>query len=287
MPENWRAARTKPEIALAEIDRIRAAGVRFGTVLSDADYGLSASFRQGLDARGLKWAVEIPKHQKVYPNNVRLAFPIAGRGRPRKRQIPDQLSAPAEDVLTRKVATRQLAQKEPKSLWRPPSPPCACGSPMVRHNASMTTACSTCRARRPGSPASVEPRASANTIFPNLPPDADLKTLGAAIKARWVCEQAHQQPEEELGLDHFEGRSWCGLHRHALMTMIAYAYLQSRRLAKASGGKKIRHGPPSRHCLRSAAPSSPFSLARHPIDVPIAGEPSEDASNKSANVVLS
>ena len=69
----------------------------------------------------------------------------------------------------------------------------------------------------------------------NLPPDANLKTLAAAIKARWVCEQAHQQLKEELGLDHFEGRSWHGLHRHVLMTMVAYAYLQSRRLAEASG----------------------------------------------------
>jgi SRSO17 transposase len=46
--------------------------------------------------------------------------------------------------------------------------------------------------------------------------------LAAIIKARWICEQAHQQLKEELGLDHFEGRSWQGLHRHALMTMIAY-----------------------------------------------------------------
>jgi SRSO17 transposase len=71
----------------------------------------------------------------------------------------------------------------------------------------------------------------------NLPTDASLKTLAATIKARWVCEQAHQQLKEELGLDHFEGRSWTGLHRHALMTMIAYAFLQSRRL-KAAGRKK-------------------------------------------------
>lgn len=55
----------------------------------------------------------------------------------------------------------------------------------------------------------------------NLPADTAIKTLVAAIKARWVCEQAHQQLKEELGLDHFEGRSWIGLHRHALMTMKA------------------------------------------------------------------
>ena len=75
----------------------------------------------------------------------------------------------------------------------------------------------------------------------NLPADASLKMLAATIKARWVCEQAHQQLKEELGLDHFEGRSWTGLHRHALMTMIAYAFLQSRRL-KAAGRKKKNRG---------------------------------------------
>ena len=45
----------------------------------------------------------------------------------------------------------------------------------------------------------------------DLPAKADLRTLAATIKARWICEQAHQQLKEELGLDHFEGRSWQGL----------------------------------------------------------------------------
>ena len=58
-----------------------------------------------------------------------------------------------------------------------------------------------------------------------------LRTLAATIKARWICEQAHQHLKEELGLDHFEERSWQGLHRHALTAMIAYACLQHRRLA--------------------------------------------------------
>ena len=72
----------------------------------------------------------------------------------------------------------------------------------------------------------------------NLPPGTALKRLAATIKARWLCEQAHQQLKEELGLDHFEGRSWSGLHRHALMSLIAFLYLQHRRLTAAKRGKK-------------------------------------------------
>jgi SRSO17 transposase len=94
-----------------------------------------------------------------------------------------------------------------------------------------------------------------------LSADIDLKTLAAAIKARWVCEQAHQQMKEELGLDHFEGRSWTGLHRHALMTMIAYAFLQHRRLSQAMRGKK------SRRPATSAEPASRAPRNRQPTPV--------------------
>ena len=80
VPVEYRTARTKPEIALAEIDRVIAAGVRFGCVLADAGYGLSAPFRQGLTARNLAWAVGIPRHLKVYPVDVRLIWPVAKRG---------------------------------------------------------------------------------------------------------------------------------------------------------------------------------------------------------------
>lgn len=71
--------------------------------------------------------------------------------------------------------------------------------------------------------------------------DITLESLAAPIKPRWVCEQMHQQMKEEIGLDHFEGRSWGGLHHHALMTMIAFAVLQHLRL----GGKNHHQpGPP-------------------------------------------
>ena len=96
----------------------------------------------------------------------------------------------------------------------------------------------------------------------NLSAKTDLRTLAATIKARWICEQAHQQLKEELGLDHFEGRSWQGLHRHTLMTMIAYAFLQHRRLKTARREKKnqwtatstdtARRAPSHRRIGRSA-----------------------------------
>ena len=62
----------------------------FGCVLADAGYGLSAPFRQGLTARKLTWAVGIPRHLKVYPADVRMIWPVARRGRPRQRDVPEE-----------------------------------------------------------------------------------------------------------------------------------------------------------------------------------------------------
>jgi hypothetical protein len=58
VPDSCQSYRTKPELAIEEIDRVIAAGVRFGCVLADAGYGLSASFRQALSMRDLCWASE-------------------------------------------------------------------------------------------------------------------------------------------------------------------------------------------------------------------------------------
>ena len=111
VPEGFQSYRTKPEIAVEEIDRAIAAGVRFGCVLADAGYGLSASFRQALTARDLCWAVGIPRHQKVYPADVQLIFPVAARGRPRVRHVPDVKSRAAhailEDAKWRQVSWRR------------------------------------------------------------------------------------------------------------------------------------------------------------------------------------
>ena len=70
------------------------------------------------------------------------------------------------------------------------------------------------------------------------------------LLARCNCEQAHHQLKDELDLDHCEGRSWLGLHHHALLTMMAFTYLQHRRLASHS-----QAGKNSSQCAGSATPA--------------------------------
>ncbi|WP_342165262.1 IS701 family transposase [Methylobacterium sp. SD21] len=266
VPESLRAARTKLEIAVAEIDRVRAGGVRFGCVLADAGYG-SAPFRQALSARGLSWAVGISGRSKVYPAGVTMIFPVAGRGRPRKRHVPDQVSVAAETILADMTGRAVIWRRGTKGRLRARF--CAL---RVRMADGPTQRIGTQGNQHlPGDEVWLvrEERGSGERKFylSNLPADATLKQLAAMIKARWICEQAHQQMKEELGLDHFEGRSWTGLNRHALMTMMAYAFLQSRRLAAA--GRKKKNRLPTASALDAGDPAGHPRIPQPAITAPM------------------
>ncbi len=264
VPEAEVVARSKGEIALAELDRLIAAGVRFGVVLADAGYGASAAFRHGLDKRGLTWAVGIPRTQKVYGADVRLV-PPGGR---KRRPVPDQEPREAEAVLAelpwRRVTWRQGSKGPLAARF---------AATRIRVGDGATWANNR---HLPGDEVWLvgEWRSSGDRKYylSNLSSRTSLRALAGAIKARWVCEQAHQQLKQELGLGHFEGRSWTGLHRHALMTCIAFAYLQHLRLtgqrpagsgknsalrsgsttiAQPAGGAPRHHGAPVRRARRA------------------------------------
>lgn len=263
VPEQFWQPRTKPELAIEEIDRVAAAGVRFGCVLADAGYGLSAPFRQALSTRGLCWAVGIPKHQKVYPVDVQLVFPVAARGRPRLRHVPDRTSIAAhamlEDTKWSQVSWRRGTRGRLVARFAAVRVRIADGAPQRIGSSGAQ--------HMPGEEVWLvgEHRSNGERKYylSNLPADTPIKELAGAIKARWICEQAHQQLKEELGLDHFEGRSWTGLHRHALMTMMAYAFLQIRRLAQA-GRKKRVAGPPPQPSLPAVRQAILDCLFRSP-----------------------
>jgi SRSO17 transposase len=222
--------RTKWRIALDELQRLVDAGVRFGTVLADAGYGVCAEFRQTLTQMSVRWAVGIGPEQKFYAAHAGTRMPRSGpMGPPRKRPLPTHARRTAKEIVARLDSSewRRLSWRV-GTKGRLEADFCAI---RVRTADGPET---TDRVHLPGDEAwLVAERRAPDEIkyyLTNHPANAKLKTLASAIKARWSCEQAHQQLKEELGLDHFEGRSWRGLHHHALMTMICFEFLQLERL---------------------------------------------------------
>ena len=222
LPEDWtqdearRVAAKVPEsitfepkgdIALAQIDAALADGVRFGIVLADAGYGSSANFRAGLTQRRLQWAVGVQPTQKVYPADVMLDMPANPPvGRPAKYAKP---SVPSVSVvqMTAMLGTKAMR----RCSWR-----CSTkGMLSARFAAVRVCVADGVLASHwqhlPGQAAWLvcEVRSSGERkyYFTNHPPKTPRRTLGHAIKARWACEQAHQQLKDELGLGHYEGRS--------------------------------------------------------------------------------
>jgi SRSO17 transposase len=192
---------------------------------------------------------------------VTLAFPARKpTGRPRKHPVPSAASVEAAELLeARPEAFRAIS-------WR-----IGTKGPLRAEFAAVRVRVAdgpvAARGRHlPGEEAWLvgEHRASGERKYylSNLPPDAPLKRLAALIKARWVCEQVHQQLKGELGLGHFEGRSWRGLHHHALLCQLAFAFLQYLRL----GGEKPRHGRRARTATRAEP-------ARHPAAHPDRAHP--------------
>jgi SRSO17 transposase len=264
VPAAFWTARSKPEIALAELQRVMQAGVSFRAVVTDAGYGVSAPFRRALSALGLQWAVGTVRSQKVYPADVQMVTPPPSRGRSRPRRIPDQEAVAAEAMLAkgrwRRITWRSGTKGALGAKFAAVRVRIADGPAVHLHGHANQ--------HLPGDEVWLvgEHRASGERKFylSNLPPDTPLKQLAALIKARWVCEQAHQQLKEELGLDHFEGRAWRGLHRHALLTLIAYLFLQHHRLHAAGRGKKEdRRTAPATQSAGHPAPAAGSSRAGH------------------------
>jgi SRSO17 transposase len=244
LPESWSEDRArchragvpdaighKPkwQIALDEIRRIRKSGVRFEDVLADAGYGACAQFRHELTAMKLTWAVGISPEQLVYPRGVRLRFPRAATGRPRKYGVPsaarrsvrEAIDALGEDAF-RTIRWRRGTKGWLSADFAAVRVRVADGADAGHHvHLPGEEAWLVCERRRNG---------DIKFHLTNHSDTTDLKTIAASIKARWSCEQAHQQLKEELGLTHFEGRSWHGLHHHALLTMIGFAFLQTMRV---------------------------------------------------------
>jgi SRSO17 transposase len=248
--------RPKWQMALEEIDRIMRSNIFFGDVLADAGYGVCAEFRHELSRRNLKWAVGVQPDTLVFSASVQVAFPqkvyskgrkpIIGTANEEPTKVVELFAACSErdfvDVTWRDGTKGPLTMAFAAIRVRP-----ADGPRVMSHR------------HGPGDETWLlcEKRANGERKYhlSNYGADTDLQTLVSTIKARWACEQAHQQLKEELGLDHFEGRSWHGIHHHALLTMIAFAFLQHLRVRTNSRQHQpVCHKPDLKHlCGRTHA----------------------------------
>jgi len=204
--EKWR-------LALTLLRRARAAGLTFTAVLADAAYGDVTVFREALHRLDVPYAVGISSHLTVFPGTPRVAAPVAtpGRGRPATRvRLIDDIAP---------IAVSRLAAGLPARAWRV----------ITWRNEHQPTRGRLAPqiwllAQRP-----VGSRKILKYFFIHLPATTVLKRLVWIAHQRWAIEQQYQQLKDELGLDHFEGRSYPGWNRHVALTAVAYTFLQQER----------------------------------------------------------
>jgi SRSO17 transposase len=220
LPETWltREARQRAHIpaavpfqekwrlAITLLRQARAAGFRITAVLGDAEFGDNRTLRQHLHRSRLAYALGVSSTLTV----VR-----AGR--------------------TQAESVRAIAEQLPRRAWRVVSWRNGQNRPWKAQFAAVR-----------GTPAPRWPHRRApeiwilferdlgttprvKTYFVSLPATASLRALVRLAHHRWAIEQQYLELKDELGLDHFEGRSFPGWHRHVLLTALAYTWLQHER----------------------------------------------------------
>jgi SRSO17 transposase len=222
--------RTKWEIALDEFDRLRSLGVPKAPVLADAGYGVVTEFREGLALREYLYAVGIPGEVTFWTNS-RLPLPPkpwSGRGRPATSLRPAPGHGP--------VSALAVAQELPTSVWKNVTWRQGSNKPLRSRFAAVRVRA----AHRQHGP-DMRPEEWLIIEWPksekkptkyhlsNLSASASLKELVSTIHLRWRIERDYQELKDEIGIDHFEGRSWRGFHHHAALCIAAYGFIAAER----------------------------------------------------------
>jgi SRSO17 transposase len=262
VPEPFRQAKTKGAIALDLLDTVRGEGLPGWLALADAGYGVSEDFREGLAARGLRYIVGVTDDMVVFTEEPKWEPPGPAErpegtgGRPRKR--PRLAESTPRPVSLRGLTARTTLRKV---TWREGTKGKLSGHfAWLRVWPGGGWATGDCAGAEPIW-LLIERQADGKLkyAFSNLPADTTRLQAVRLWKTRWPVEQGYQQMKEELGLAHFEGRSWRGFHHHVSLVMLAYGFLALEQLrAKRDPGKPGKKGIPGGRSpsRRSVAPCS-------------------------------
>jgi len=230
--EKWR-------MALTLLRQVRAAGIGLTAVVADAEFGDCTTFRRALHRLRLAYAVGISSTLTVFRGTPVLTAPFGARG-PRRGRARSRPTLPR---AVTPIAVRDLLAEVRPSAWRTVSW-------RNGRNAVWRARFWACRVtpahdwrRRVLAPevwllGQRDLGATPETKYylVHLPATASLNALIRLTHQRWAIEQQYAELKDELGLDHFEGRSYEGWHRHVVLTAIAYAFIQRERLRRHAQG---------------------------------------------------
>ena len=244
LPETWLtpAQRTRAHIPAAQTfqpkwqlaltlwRQVRAAGFTITAVVGDAEFGDNGTLRRTLHRAKVPYALGVSSDVKVFLGtpSVRTPARLVGQGGPRRRPrlAPDTLT-----VEARAWAATQTPRQWRIVTWRNgANPPWR-----ARFCAVRVTPTHDWRQRRLAPEVwllcerDLGPEPRTKYYLVNLPPTASLRALVRLAHQRWAIEQQYQELKDEIGLDHFEGRTLPGWQRHVVLTAIAYSFLQNER----------------------------------------------------------
>ena len=238
--------RTKPEIALEQIRAACQAGLPRGVVLMDAGYGANTQLRTDISTLGLTYVAGILPNTTVWAPGTgpRPAKTWSGHGRPPKLIRRDGKHRP--------VSARELALNLPARAWRTITWREGSAEPLTSRFARIRVRAAhrdyNLTKSRPEEWLLIEwPKGDKEPIkywLSTLAEKVAFNRMVDVTKLRWRIERDYQELKQEVGLGHFEGRSWRGFHHHATLCIAAYGFLISERGAiPPSGSRSARLFP--------------------------------------------
>lgn len=194
--------REKWRIALAHVRAVLHSGFQLTAVVTDADYGTTVGFRHGLERLGLRYALAIRSTVKVTRAGRRAAATAAA-----------------------------LAAQVPRTQWRRICWGHGTKGPLAARFVALRVRPLRSRGERWLLCEWSLTKDERKYYLLNLEATASLKALVRLARCRWPIEQQYRELKDELGWDHFEGRTYPGWNHHTVLTAMAFTFLQLERAA--------------------------------------------------------
>lgn len=221
--------RTKPQIALALVDRALANGVRVQAWTFDELYGRDSAFLDGLEQRGQIFVAEVPTNFHGWmkkPRVLRRGKPSMGRGR--KKKYPRLAASQPSSAVQNLLRYSPVFQKQRWQRYRIKDTTRGPEVWEVKWTVFWRKGCDDLPSRRQCLIVARNVLTGEVKYFvSNRVPGECGMTLRRLLRVafgRWSVESCFREAKEELGLDHYEVRGWRCVHRHFYLVQLGHLF---------------------------------------------------------------